>query len=115
MKKTFHFILELFRIIFILFILLFGYSFLNTFLIEALGGFELIEGTNIATVFFLLQTAGILLLITIIYRNKLQFSGWYTSDHLKPFSKKRTQIFLLLSVVAIGGSYLILLARMLTV
>ncbi|WP_280771413.1 hypothetical protein [Salipaludibacillus daqingensis] len=114
MKKSLQFILEMLRLIFILFLILLFYSLINTFIIETAGGFEIFEGTNLLTVFFLLQTGGLLVLMTIFYRNKLQFTGWYKGEHFKPFSKKLTQRLLILSISAIIGSYLILVFRMLT-
>lgn len=105
MSDTVRFILELLRIILILFVALAAYSVLNTFIISFFGGTEVFAGnTMFETWFFLLQTLGILGLVTVLYRNKLTKSGWM-AKYQGPLEAKTVRLIVRVSVAAIVGSY----------
>ncbi|SES41582.1 hypothetical protein [Salipaludibacillus aurantiacus] len=110
MKKSLGFLLELTRIIFTIFLVLLAFSLVNSFILGLIGGLGQFEGTWTIVVYFFMQTGGLFLLITLLYRNKLQFSGWYNSENQKPFSKKMTRRLLIISLAAVAGSYAILIA-----
>ncbi|WP_416148401.1 hypothetical protein ACM26V_19585 [Salipaludibacillus sp. HK11] len=112
MKKTLDILLEMVRMIFVIFILLFGYSFVNIIFIVLLGGLEVIEETVYFNLFLILQTGAIFLLSTIFYRNKLQFSKIFKSETQEPLSKKRTKQLFLISIGAIIVSYFILITNL---
>jgi len=83
-------------------------------ILEAVGGFEIFEGTIFLTLFFLLQTGGLLVIMTVFYRNKLQFFGWYKGDHLKPIPRKASRRLIIVSIISMMSSYLILIFRLIT-
>lgn len=82
--------LELLRIIFI-------FLFLG-----AVGG-ALIAGiysiSGIAQSYSWLGGVAILMLIFVMYRNKMQFSGWYKGEGKKKLSKKVTVLLVSLSII----------------
>ena len=82
-------LLELVRILFI-FLLLGG--ILGAILLNIYEGFH-------AEQYGLLGGLGILLLLFILYRNKLQFSGWYQGPGREKFSKLVTRIFISIAIV----------------
>lgn len=105
MKDTVLFIVELLRIILILFAALVGYSLLNTFLMDFFGGLDVFEGNDFfRTWFFLLQTLGILGLVTVLYRNKLEKSGWM-AKYQGPLQARTVWWIVRISLAAIVASY----------
>ncbi|MED1783173.1 hypothetical protein P4V43_15210 [Brevibacillus fortis] len=94
MSNLFRFLLELIRVIIILFAglwLLFSVES-KLFLIT-------LEGTP----FFLLFFAN-LLLILVLYRNKLQFSGWYKGKEVKRLSPQATNVLIVVALLAFVSS-----------
>lgn len=95
MKQLISFVAEFIRAFFIIFI---GTAFLN--LIE--NYLFLIMGIDIEESVSWMLTAANILIIFVIYRNKLQSKGWYKSHQNKPFSR-------LVSWAVLGTSFILLL------
>ncbi|WP_429842531.1 hypothetical protein [Brevibacillus sp. FIR094] len=94
MSNLFRFLLELIRVIIILFA---GLSLL--FFVESKLFLITLEGTP----FFLLFFAN-LLLILVFYRNKLQFSGWYKGKEVKRLSPRATNVLIVVALLAFISS-----------
>lgn len=83
-------ILELIRII-VLFLLL-----------GAIGGLfveSIYTSFSTEPKYFWLGYIGILILIVVLYRNKLQFSGWYKGKGMKKLPKILSQMFIFSSII----------------
>jgi hypothetical protein len=85
------FLLELLRIIFI-------FALLGSLLGLLLENVYLIFGFNIEK-YGWLATMGIYVLLFVLYRNKLQFTGWYTGKGREKLPKKVSQILIGCSVL----------------
>ena len=108
MKKTIALIFEMIRVVVMMFIILFGYTVLNTFVVEWAGGLQIFGDSWLQNAFFLLQAAGVLILITVLYRNKLQLSGWMLRFQA-PIETSLARKLVIGALAAIGLSYAILL------
>jgi hypothetical protein len=107
--ETFRWLIEFSKLIFILFIIMLAYTLINAFLLEAAGGFEVLSESGYATIFFLLQTGGILALMTVYYRNRLQPHSRVKLLAQEPLSKAWTRRLSAAGIAAIAASYVILL------
>ncbi|SDO25147.1 hypothetical protein [Alkalicoccus daliensis] len=109
MRQTGYWLWEFSKLVSVLFIMLFAYSMLNALLLELAGGVEQLEESGLFSVFFLLQTAGILFLVTVYYRNRLQKYSKIKISSQGPLSPKWTRRMISLGLAAIGASYVILI------
>lgn len=109
MNQTLQWFWEFLKITVLLFVVLFIYSIINALLLEMAGGFEQLEDSGLFTLFFLLQTGGVLALVTVFYRNKLQKNAKLKLPSQEPLSPKWTRILLSIGIAAIAASYIILM------
>ncbi|MEE6449367.1 hypothetical protein RAH41_02215 [Gottfriedia acidiceleris] len=86
-------LLELIRIVFI-------FLLLGVILSTLLRNLYLLMGVNLEK-FGWMGTVAIFSLLFVIYRNKLQFSGWYTGKTRVKLSKKVTTFLLSVSLLFI--------------
>jgi hypothetical protein len=86
-------ILELLRVVFLLLIL--GVIF--TFILGHLYGWVGLETGKFGVIGLL----PILIIIFVLYRNILQFSGWYKGQGRKKLPKKVTQLLIYISIALI--------------
>lgn len=108
MNQAFEWIWEVVKVTLLLFTALFLYSIVNALLLEWAGGFEQLEESGLFTLFFLLQTGGILALVTVFYRNKLKKNAKLKLPEQEPLSSKWVRILLSIGFAAIAASYIIL-------
>ncbi|MEK3852829.1 hypothetical protein [Cytobacillus sp. FSL H8-0458] len=85
MNKTLQFILEIIRVSLILFIGLLILGYVEKTIVQLLGFTEF----NWTLIFI-----ADLLFIYILYKNKLQFTGWFKSTHNKTLSRSGTRFAL---------------------
>ena len=90
-------LLELIRILFI--IMLLG-GILGSILLNIYEGFHTEQ-------YGLLGGLGILTLLFILYRNKLQFSGWYQGPGREKLSKPVTRILISISIVLLVAPFVL--------
>ncbi|WLR52064.1 hypothetical protein LC040_03885 [Bacillus tianshenii] len=100
MKKLITFLLELVRVIVLFGLLLTLFGWLNEQLLIMMTG-----TSEIRTSLGLLQAIGFLLVIIVLYRNKLQFHGWFKSGDERPLSKKATKRLLMTAGLLIALPY----------
>lgn len=100
--KVFNFFLEIIRITLILFVGLLVLGFLEQLIVKLLGF------TNFNWIMFFIAD---FLLIYIVYKNKLQFMGWFNSNQNIPLSKQKTKFLILISIflLALGLIYNIII------
>lgn len=85
MNKSLQFILEIIRLILIIIISLLVLGFVQQKIIQLLGFTEF----NWVLIFI-----ADLFLIYVLYKNKLQFSGWFKSSYNQPLSSRSTKFAL---------------------
>ncbi|WP_444684697.1 hypothetical protein [Alkalicoccus luteus] len=108
MKKAGIWVWELTKLAGVMFVALLIYSVVNALLLEAAGGMEALEASGLFTVFFLLQTGGVLALITVYYRNRLLPRSKLQLPAREPLSQAWTRRLIGIGVAAITASYIIL-------
>lgn len=108
MRQAVYWLWEFSKLVSILFIMLFAYSLINAFLLELAGGFEQLEESGLFSVFFLLQTGGILCLVTVYYRNRLQQHAKIKLTSQGALSPKWTRLMVSIGIAAITASYAVL-------
>ncbi|WP_107583636.1 hypothetical protein [Alkalicoccus saliphilus] len=111
---TVQWLIEFIKLVGILFIMLLAYSIINVLILEAAGGFEVFGESGLMTVFFLLQTGGILALVTVYYRNKMLLNPKLKLPDQEPLSRKWTRILLFTGAGAVAASYAVLIGAMVT-
>ncbi|RKL66348.1 hypothetical protein CR203_15775 [Salipaludibacillus neizhouensis] len=111
MTSSADFLLQLFKFIFITFLILLVSSVINTLILQLFGGMDLLTEGIFSTAFFALQTAAVFLVVTVFFRNKTQLSGWFFSKDLKALPKKKVKQLFIISAGAIIGSYVLLLVN----
>lgn len=112
MKNILGLAFEVLRIIFVMFLILGAYAVFNSYVLEWLGGMQILGGSWLELVFFLLQAGGILILITVFYRNKLKLSG-VIKEYQPPFAPETARTMVIVGAAAIALSYVILFALVL--
>ncbi|NJP39105.1 hypothetical protein [Alkalicoccus luteus] len=108
MKKAGILVWELTKLAGVMFVALLIYSIINALLLEAAGGMDALEASGLFTVFFLLQTGGVLALITVYYRNRLLPKSKLQLPARDPLSPVWTRRLIGLGIAAIAASYIIL-------
>lgn len=109
LKNVLGFIFEILRILVVMFVILGAYAIFNSYVLEWLGGIHILGGSWLELVFFLLQAGGILILITVFYRNKLKLSG-AMREYQPPFAPETARKMVIAGIAAIAVSYVILFA-----
>ena len=103
---------ELIRVIILIGLFLIPFGLLNSALVNIVYNdtiASLTENNTTLTFFLFLHGFGILLLLFLLYRNKLQQKGFYHNKSQKALSRKTSKILLALGISFILPFYFLLL------
>ncbi|WP_409176333.1 hypothetical protein [Brevibacillus fortis] len=95
MMNIFTFLLELVRVVIILFA---GLALL--FFVESRLFMNTLEGAPL----FLLLFANVIFIL-VFYRNKLQFSGWYKGKEVKSLHPRASKVLISIAFLAIASAF----------
>lgn len=111
MRDLSYMMLEMMRLIFIIIFLLIGFGVINNFLTIQLFDHSLQEISsaegNLDNVLFLSQLFGVILIYHVLYRNKLQFTGWSKGKkQQQPVSTQKKRVLLISALICFVIPYI---------